>query len=184
MTAKTPTIDGVRDSGYTLYRSGLEFSNVSGFSATSYFAYDANNLYLFIEQSQPSSILLLVDGSGASGFWDGDNTYSFSIEQALTSVQNHTSRHGTEGAGVSISGSSVFVRNAGGINYVEARIPRANLGQGFGWTGGTTTGFSTAVGTKLGIRLIFSQIGGVGSLFGLPKAYQNEIWHFDDIDLR
>jgi hypothetical protein len=78
----------------------------------------------------------------------------------------------------------VFTRTVSGITYIEARIPRTNLGQGFGYTGSTSNGFSTALGTKLGIRLTFSQISGSGDLFSGPWAMQNEHYHFDDVELR
>jgi hypothetical protein len=185
MTALTPAIDGVREAGYTLFRNGVEFSNVPGFTAATYIAYDANNFYILAEESQSASLFIHLDGSGANGFWQGENTYSFSLTPGQSQPRNHTSRHGTtEDPGVAPAGSALFTRTVGSTTILEARIPRANLGQGFGWTGGTTTGFSTSVGTVLGLRITYTQIGGVGDLFAEPWATVNEYFHFDDVTLQ
>jgi hypothetical protein len=185
MTALTPAIDGVREAGYTLFRNGVEFSNVPGFTAATYIAYDANNFYILAEESQSASLFIHIDGSGGNGFWHGDNTYSFSLTPGQSQPRNHTSRHGTtEDPGVAPAGSALFTRTVGSTTILEARIPRANLGQGFGWTGGNTTGFSTAAGTVLGLRITYTQIGGVGDLFSEPWATVNEYFHFDDVVLQ
>jgi hypothetical protein len=182
--AATPALDGVREASYTRFRAGVEYSAVPGFTASTYFAYDANYLYVFAETSQPASLLLQVDGSGGNGFWHGDNTYSFSLSPNQSSVLNHTSRHGTSEPGRNTSGSTLITRTSGSQTLLEARIPRANLGQGFGYTGGTTSGFSTSAGSVLGLRVYFTQIGGAGDLFQAQQATQNEHWHFDDVTLR
>jgi len=86
MTAKTPVIDGIRDTGYTLFRNGLEFTQVAGFTAATYIAYDANNFYVLAEMNQATPILwVTLDGSGANGFWQGDDTYSFTAAPGTTS---------------------------------------------------------------------------------------------------
>jgi len=183
MTALTPAIDGVREAGYTLFRNGVEFTNVTGFTAATYIAYDANNIYVLAEMSQSATLNVIVDGSGANGFWQGDNTYAFTLRAGDPQPLNHTSRHGTQETGVAPAGSALATRTVGSTTIVEARIPRANLGQGFGWTGGTTTGFSTAVGSVLGFRMWYA-FGGVGDLFNPPWATVNEYYHFDDVTLR
>jgi hypothetical protein len=184
MTALTPAIDGVREAGYTLFRNGVEFTNVPGFTAATYIAYDADNFYILVEESQSASLQLIIDGSGVNGFWQGDNSYSFSLTPGQPQPLNHTSRHGTEEPGVAPAGALLATRTVGTTTIIEARIPRANLGQGYGWTGSTTTGFSTSVGSVLGLRLTFSRFGGVGDLFATPWATQNEHFHFDDVTLR
>ena len=185
MTALTPAIDGVREAGYTLYRNGVEFSNVLGFSAATYIAYDANNVYVLAEMSQSATVNIIIDGSGANGFWHGDNSYAFTLTPGTSQPRNHTSRHGTEEMpGVVPTGSALATRTVGGTTIVEARIPRANLGQGFGWTGGNTTGFSTAVGSVLGLRVWYNRFGGAGDPFSPPWATVNEYFHFDDVTLR
>ena len=103
-------------------------------------------------ESQSASLFIHLDGSGGNGFWQGENTYSFSLTPGQPQPRNHTSRHGTTEEGVAPAGSALVTRTVGSTTILEARIPRANLGQGFGWTGGTTTGFSTSVGTVLGLR--------------------------------
>lgn len=184
MTALTPVIDGVREAGYKLFRNGVEFSNVPGFTAATYIAYDANNVYILAEESQSASLFVMIDGSGANGFWQGENTYSFTLTPGTTQPLNHTSRHGTTETGVAPAGSALATRTVGSTTIIEARIPRANLGQGFGWTGGTTTGFSTSVGTVLGLRMTYTRFGGVGDLFNPPWATVNEYYHFDDVTLQ
>ena len=183
MTAKTPVIDGIRDTGYTLFRNGLEFTQVAGFTAATYIAYDANNFYVLAEMNQATPILwVTLDGSGANGFWQGDDTYSFTVAPGTTQVMNHTIHHGTEEPGVAITGSSVSTRTVGTTTTLEAKIPRA-LGQGFGFTGGTTTGFSTSVGTVYGFRITYS-FGGAGNPTGQPWASVGEFYHFDDVTLQ
>lgn len=185
MTALTPAIDGVRDAGYTLFRNGVEFTNVVGFTAATYIAYDANDIYILAEMSQSATLNIIVDGSGANGFWQGDNTYAFTMTPGATQPLNHTSRHGTqELPGVAPAGSVMATRTVGGTTTIEARIPCANLGQGFGWTGGNTTGLSTSVGSVLGLRIWYASFGGVGDLFNPPWATVNEYFHFDDVTLR
>jgi hypothetical protein len=95
-----------------------------------------------------------------------------------------TSRHGTQETGVAPAGSALATRTVGGTTIIEARIPRANLGQGFGWTGGITTGFSPSLGSVLGLRIWYARFGGVGDLFSPPWATVNEYYHFDDVVLR
>ena len=131
MTALTPVIDGVREAGYKLFRNGVEFSNVPGFTAT-YIAYDANNVYILAEESQSASLFVMIDGSGANGFWQGENTYSFTLTPGTAQPLNHTSRHGTTEPGVAPAGSALATRTVGSTTIIEARIPRANLGQGLG----------------------------------------------------
>ena len=184
VTAATPTIDGVRDTGYTLFRNGVEFTNVAGFTAATYLAYDANYLYILAEESQSASLNVIVDGSGANGFWQGDDSYAFSLTPGQPQPLNHTSRHGTQEPGVAPAGSLLATRTVGATTIIEARVPRANLGQGFGWTGSTTNGFPTSQGSVLGLRVWFTQFGGAGDLFGPPWATQNEYFHFDDVALR
>jgi hypothetical protein len=182
MTAKTPTIDGVRDSGYTLLRNGVEFTNVTGFSAATYIAYDANNFYILAEENQSASIFLIVDGSGANGFWAGDDSYSFTMTPGDAAPVNHTTRHTTDDPGAPVG--AMATRTSGGITTIEARIPRTGLGQGFGYTGSTTNGFSTSVGSVLGLRVTFTRFGGAGDLFNPPWATVDEYYHFSDVTLR
>jgi hypothetical protein len=185
MTALTPAIDGVREAGYTLFRNGVEFSNVAGFTAATYIAYDANNLYLLAEMSQSASLLINVDGSGANGFWQGDDSYAFELTPGAPQPLNHTNRHDTQVTpGVAPAGSVLATRTVGSTTIIEARIPRTGLGQGYGWTGSNTNGFPTSVGTVLGMRIWFARFGGAGDLFGPPWATQNEYFHFDDVTLR
>jgi hypothetical protein len=185
MTALTPTIDGVREAGYTLFRNGVEFSNVAGFTAATYIAYDANNLYLLAEMSQSASLLINVDGSGANGFWQGDDSYAFELTPGAPQPLNHTDRHDTQVTpGVAPAGSVLATRTVGSTTIIEAKIPRTGLGQGYGWTGSNTSGFPTSVGTVLGMRIWFARFGGAGDLFGPPWATQNEYFHFDDVTLR
>jgi len=184
MATLTPAIDGVREAGYTLFRNGVEFTNVAGFTAATYIAHDANNIYVLAEMSQSATLNIIVDGSGANGFWHGDNTYAFTMTPGATQPLNHTSRHGTQETGVAPAGSALATRTVGGTTIIEARIPRANLGQGFGWTGGNTTGFPTSVGSVLGLRIWYARFGGVGDLFSPPWATVNEYYHFDDVTLQ
>jgi hypothetical protein len=185
MTALTPAIDGVREAGYTLFRNGVEFSNVAGFTAATYIAYDANNLYLLAEMSQSASLLINVDGSGANGFWQGDDSYAFELTPGAPQPLNHTNRHDTQVTpGVAPAGSLLATRTVGSTTIIEARIPRTGLGQGYGWTGSNTNGFPTSAGTVLGMRIWFARFGGAGDLFGPPWATQNEYFHFDDVTLR
>ncbi|HEY5449852.1 MAG TPA: hypothetical protein VIQ54_13950, partial [Polyangia bacterium] len=184
MATLTPAIDGVREAGYTLFRNGVEFTNVAGFTAATYIAHDANNIYVLAEMSQSATLNIIVDGSGANGFWHGDNTYAFTMTPGATQPLNHTSRHGTQETGVAPTGSALATRTVGGTTIIEARIPRANLGQGFGWTGGNTTGFPTSVGSVLGLRIWYARFGGVGDLFSPPWATVNEYYHFDDVTLQ
>jgi len=184
VTALTPAIDGVREAGYTLFRNGVEFSNVAGFTAATYIAYDASNVYVLAEESQSASLNIIVDGSGANGFWQGDDSYAFSMTPGQPQPLNHTARHDTQATGVAPAGSALATRTVGTTTIIEARIPRANLGQGYGWTGSSTTGFSTSAGSVLGLRIWFTRFGGVGDLFGPPWATQNEYYHFDDVTLR
>jgi hypothetical protein len=182
ITAATPTIDGVRDAGYTLFRNGIEFTNVAGFTAATYFAYDANAVYVYLEESQNADLYLIIDGSGQNGFWAGDDSYAFTLN-TTEGLLNWTSRHGGLPAGVAVTGSQFKSRTVGTTTIMEAKIPRTGLGQGFGYTGGTTNGFSTAVGSVLGLRITFTNFG-TGERFNPPWATQNEYYHFDDVTLR
>jgi hypothetical protein len=184
MTALSPAIDGVRDAGYTLLRNGVELTNVSGFTAATYVAYDANNIYILAEESQSATLNIIVDGSGANGFWAGDDSYAFTMTPGAAQPLNHTSRHGTQETGVAPAGSALATRTVGTTTIIEARIPRTGLGQGYGWTGSTTNGFSTSVGSVLGLRIWFNRFGGAGDMFSPPWATQNEYFHFDDVTLR
>lgn len=98
---------------------------------------------ILVEENQSASLFLVLDGSGANRFRAGDDTYSFTLTPGDVAPVNHTTRHATEASGAPMPGGALATRTAGGIP-IEARIPRTGLGQGFGWTGGTTNGFSTA----------------------------------------
>jgi hypothetical protein len=166
----------------SLLRNGVEFTNIAGFTAATYIAYDANAVYVYVEESQNATLYPVIDGSGADGFFSGDDSYAFTLTTA-EGLLNWTTRHGGADTGQAVAGSQFSTRTVGTTTIMEAKIPRTGLGQGYGWTGSTTNGFSTAVGSVLGLRVTFTNFG-LGEQFGEPWATQNEYFHFDDVTLR
>ena len=158
MTALTPAIDGVREAGYTLFRNGVEFSNVAGFTAATYIAYDANNVYILAEDSQSASLFINLDGSGANGFWQGDNTYAFSLTPGTTAAaQPHEPPRHQRGR-----------RRPGRVGAVHADGRKHDHHRGPDPTGesrsgirldrGNTNGFSTSVGTRAGAADLYTAL--------------------------
>jgi hypothetical protein len=119
---------------------------------------------------------------GSNGFFAGDDSYAFTLTTA-EGLLNWTTRHGGADAGQTVAGSQFRTRTVGTTTIMEAKIPRTGLGQGYGWTGSTTNGFWTAVGSVLGLRITFTNFG-TGDQFNEPWATQNEYFHFDDVTLR
>lgn len=178
------TLDGNRDSGYTLYRKNFDFSAVSGFQATTWLTYGNGFVYVYAEMNRPATLLVYLDGSGQNGFWQGGNTYGVSIKPNQSQpFINLDSRNNEISPGDAIAGGTVVTKVVNGLTIVEAKIP-ANLGPGFGFTGEVSPGIPTSAGSIWGLRLVFSGIGAPGAgVFSLPRAYQNELYRFDDLKL-
>jgi hypothetical protein len=175
-------IDGVRDPGYTQYRSGVEYTSYPGFDATTWLSWDAGMLFVYVEMNTPAALRLYVDGSAANGFWHGNDTYVIALVPNQTAPLLVLDGAGAREPGDPIAGGSLVTSVSGGTTILEASIPAA-LGQGFGLTGETTTGFPTGDGVLLGFNLVFAQFNGAGSVWGVPAAHVNELYRFDDLTL-
>jgi hypothetical protein len=153
MTALTPAIDGVRDAGYTLFRNGVEFSNVAGFTAATYIAYDANNLYLLAEMSQSAS-LLIIDAAGPTASGRGRHV-CLRADAGNAAAQSYGPARHAGDAGRAPAGS-VWRRGRSAPRPSRSQDPADGSRPGLRLDRGNTNGFPTSVGTVLGMRIWFA----------------------------